>query len=121
MIETPPERDAPALQITLLVLRCQALEVSKRFYERLGFRFVKEQHGDGPIHYASQEAGMVFELYPLREGESVDNTRLGFSVPNLGEILANLETVNRRTIADEMVYIAQDPDGRKVELRERAT
>ncbi|GEK71535.1 MULTISPECIES: VOC family protein [Halomonas] len=106
---------------SLLVLRCQALEASKRFYERLGFRFVEEQHGDGPLHYASEEAGMVFELYPSREEDVADRTRLGFRVTNLEEIVAHLETVNRHVIADDVVYIAQDPDGRRVELRERTT
>ncbi|MFG6178299.1 VOC family protein [Halomonas sp. THAF12] len=121
MTEITAARDQPALQLNLLVLRCQALEASKRFYERLGFRFVKEQHGNGPVHYASEEAGMVFELYPLREGESVDNTRLGFRVPDLEEIVAPLETLNRDIIADEVIHIVQDPDGRNVELRERTT
>ncbi|MDN3525602.1 VOC family protein [Halomonas sabkhae] len=121
MIETSPERDRPALQLNLLVLRCQALEVSRRFYERLGFRFVKEQHGDGPIHYASQEAGMVFELYPLLEGDVADHTRLGFSVPNLEEIVPHIETMTRHSILGEVVHIARDPDGRKVELIERTT
>ncbi|MDN3555495.1 VOC family protein [Halomonas maura] len=111
----------PALQITLLVLRCKELEASKRFYELLGFRFVKEQHGDGPIHYASQDAGMVFELYPLREGESVDNARLGFRVPNLEQIVPHLETLKRHTIAEGVVHIVQDPDGRKIELMEQTT
>lgn len=111
----------PGPHLALLVLRCQALEASKRFYERLGFRFVKEQHNDGPIHYASQDAGMVFELYPSREDDVTDRTRLGFSVPNLGEIVATLETLSRHVIADEVVHIVQDPDGRRVELRERTT
>ncbi|MBB3232623.1 VOC family protein [Halomonas stenophila] len=121
MINTAQHGDGPALQIDLLVLRCKALEASKRFYELLGFCFVKEQHGDGPIHYASQEAGMVFELYPWPEDDVTDHTRLGFSVPNLGEIVANIETLSRHVIADEVVYIAQDPDGRKIELTERTT
>lgn len=121
MTEITAVRDQPALQLNLLVLRCQALEASKRFYERLGFHFVKEQHGDGPIHYASQEAGMVFELYPSPEDDVADRTRLGFSVPSLEEIVARLETVNRHIIADDVVYIVQDPDGRKVELREQRT
>ncbi len=106
----------PTPHLHLLVLRCQSLEASKRFYERLGFRFVKEQHHDGPIHYASEEAGMVFELYPSREEDVTDRTRLGFRVQNPEEIVANLETLSRHVIDDEVVHIVQDPDGRKVEL-----
>ncbi|UYG08764.1 VOC family protein [Halomonas sp. M4R1S46] len=121
MMTTAQHRDGPAIQINLLVLRCKELEASKRFYELLGFRFVKERHGDGPIHYASQEAGMVFELYPLLEDDATDHTRLGFSVPNLEKIVPHLETANRHTIADREVHIAQDPDGRKIELMERTT
>ena len=37
-----------------------------RFYERLGFPFVKEKHGRGPLHYACDFGGMVLEIYPLR-------------------------------------------------------
>ncbi|PXX99640.1 VOC family protein [Halomonas sp. LBP4] len=118
---TAQHRDGPALQINLLVLRCKELEASKRFYELLGFRFLKERHGDGPIHYASQDAGMVFELYPLFENEAVDNTRLGFIIPDLEKVLSHLEIANRHKIAGREVYIVQDPDDRKIELMERTT
>lgn len=85
--------------LKLLVLRCQSIEKSKKFYEELGFSFVEEQHGNSPIHYAASNVEFVFELYPLKVGECVDNTRLGFEV----------DTTSERSIVI-------DPDGRKIEI-----
>jgi len=105
--------------IDLLVLRCGELLASKQFYEQLGFSFVEEQHGCGPMHYSSENVGFVFELYPLVSSESVDNTRLGFSVEGLGNITPDLELVDQYEFGGKHVYIVQDPDGRKVELSEQ--
>lgn len=30
----------------------------------LGLEFVREQHGDGPVHFACEKDGVVFEVYP---------------------------------------------------------
>lgn len=68
------------MEFNLLVVRCKELEASKPFYELLGFTFVKEQHGGGPLHYSSQDAGFVFALYPLAKNEAVGDTRVGFPV-----------------------------------------
>lgn len=83
------------MKLDLFVLRCSDLRASKQFYEQLGFSFVEEQHGCGPVHYSSENAGFVFELYPLVSSESVDNTRLGFSVEGLGNIIPDLELVDQ--------------------------
>lgn len=104
------------MKINLLVLRCKELQVSKQFYELLGFRFVKEQHGDGPVHYSSQDAGFVFELYPLGDGGSLDSSRLGFFLENLSHILPGLDLKGQYQFDGKQIYIVQDPDGRKIEL-----
>lgn len=107
------------MRIDLLVLRCKKLQASKQFYEQLGFSFVEEQHGRGPVHYSSKDAGFVFELYPLDSSESVDNTRLGFSVEDVGHIVPGLNLAGQYEFGGKQVYVALDPDGRKVELSER--
>lgn len=104
------------MKIDLLVLRCRELQVSKKFYEQLGFRFVEEQHGRGPVHYSSQEAGFVFELYPLARGEPVDNLRLGFSVVSIEYAVQSLNLEGMYESDGRQVYVVQDPDGRKIEL-----
>lgn len=105
--------------IDLLVLRCGELLASKQFYEQLGFSFVEEQYGCGPVHYSSQDAGFVFELYPLAGSGSVDNTRIGFSVEGVGHIISGFNLAGQYEFDGRQVYVVQDPDGRKVELSEQ--
>lgn len=107
------------MEINLLVLRCRELEASKRFYELLGFGFVREKHGDGPLHYSSQDAGFVFELYPLRENEQACNSRVGFSVKDIQQVLSQVAITSQHEFNGKQIYIVRDPDGRSVELREQ--
>lgn len=104
------------MKINLLVLRCKDLEISRQFYESLGFHFVEERHGKGVAHYSSEDAGLVFELYPLKESEGPDNSRLGFTVRDLQEILTHTTPVAEYEINGKRMYIVQDPDGRKIEI-----
>ncbi|MBZ9559861.1 MULTISPECIES: VOC family protein [unclassified Modicisalibacter] len=107
------------MNINLLVLRCRELEASKQFYELLGFGFVKERHGDGPLHYSSQDAGFVFELYPLKENEEPGNSRIGFSVKGMQQVLSQVAVASQYEFNGSQVYVVRDPDGRKVELKEQ--
>lgn len=107
------------MKMNLLVLRCRDLQSSKYFYERFGFLFVKEQHGAGPVHYSSQDAGFVFELYPLSEDEGVGNSRLGFSVEGVGHVLSHLNITGQYELNGKQIYLVRDPDGRTVELSEQ--
>jgi lactoylglutathione lyase len=103
------------------VLRCNDIEKSKVFYEKLGASFVKEKHSKGPEHYAAEFCGMVFELYPLGAAGNVDNTRIGFDLTiagELGEVLRSLEIEVHSSYEfnERLVLVVQDPDARKVEL-----
>jgi len=68
------------MKLNLLVLRCKSIQITKTFYEKLGLIFVQEQHGKGAVHYATYVDEMVLELYPLKEGFEIEQSRLGFSV-----------------------------------------
>lgn len=110
-------------KLNLLVLRCRDIDVSRGFYEQLGLVFEREQHGSGPVHYAAVFAGMVFELYSLKEGEPADRSRLGFAVnleTDLRESLddAGMAIVSQYEVDQEPVFVVEDPDGRKVEVRQ---
>ncbi len=104
------------MEISLLVIRCQDIEVSKCFYERLGLSFVKEQHGKGPLHYACENNACVFELYPNNGQPPQDNNRIGFKVSNLPEVMRHISAFESYELAGNTIYIVTDPDGRKVEL-----
>ena len=108
-------------QLNLLVLRCRNLEACKCFYEQLGFEFQQEQHRTGPVHYAAQLDGMVFELYPLSEGAELELTRLGFRLSVKGDLREFLDRAGIAVLdvfkhAESSEYVVQDPEGRKVVL-----
>jgi catechol 2,3-dioxygenase-like lactoylglutathione lyase family enzyme len=111
------------LSINLLVLRCASIEETKKFYELLGFKFCREQHGKGPEHFAAENYGFVLELYPLSASQSPDNIRIGFSTPSMAEISGNLLHTSDVTVIKkpygfnkQLIMLVQDPDGRKVEI-----
>ncbi|MCA9019407.1 MAG: hypothetical protein KDA74_04650 [Planctomycetaceae bacterium] len=112
------------LKLNLLVLRCRDIDVSRVFYEHFGIEFQRVQHGAGPVHYAAVFEGMVFELYPLKVDEPADRSRLGFAVnleTDLCESLdaAGIAILSQYEVDQEPVFVVDDPDGRKVEVRQR--
>ncbi|MFD6953427.1 MULTISPECIES: glyoxalase/bleomycin resistance/dioxygenase family protein [unclassified Nocardiopsis] len=93
---------------TLLVLYTDRVEECRAFYTRLGLRFVRERHGEGPEHHAAElPGGMVFEIYPATAARSTGAVRLGFTVDGR-RALPPLEPGR---------HVLTDPDGRKVDLR----
>lgn len=115
-----------SLALNLLVLRCKELERTRQFYEHLGLVFIQEQHGKGPVHYASEMAGLVLELYPATEKQLPDKTRLGFTTSQLGELADDISRSPEIVIlkplvqqADRLVIVLQDPDGRTVEISQQ--
>ncbi len=57
---------AESARLTLLVLYSDRMEECRAFYSALGLCFAREQHGQGPQHYAAVlDDGSVFEIYPL--------------------------------------------------------
>ena len=106
------------MKISLLVIRCLDIEVSKNFYELLGLSFTKEKHGSGPSHYSCEHAGCVFELYPNKGEPPKDNSRLGFKVSGLESIIKNITPIESYNFRGNTIYVVVDPDGRKIELSE---
>ena len=107
--------------LKLLVLRTHRLDELKQFYETLGIKFVAEQHGKGPAHWVGAVGSAVLELYPLSKGapDPDKSVRLGFAVPNLGNIATELGSTGIRIGPSERnspAVVIKDPDGRTVEL-----
>lgn len=75
-----------------LCLDDSTVETTRRFYQRLGLAFSKEQHGDrGLIHYAAVLPGVPVEIYPTIKGlPSEDKFFIGFAVENPASLLAEL-------------------------------
>lgn len=91
------------MHLNLLVLRCRDIEATRTFYTQLGLTFIREQHGNGSVHYSTYLGWLLLELYPT-QGEP-DNVRLGFNIPPA--LLAQFNTNAQG---------CRDPDGRFVEL-----
>lgn len=113
------------MRLNLLVIRTAKMETLKEMYELLGFQFEYHQHGNGPFHYASEQDGVVFEIYPKINSERnvFENIRLGFEVANLNTLMNRLKSSNWEILTDITqtewgeVAVVQDIDGRKVELK----
>ena len=104
------------MKLSLLVIRCKDIDRSKSFYESIGLKFKKEKHGNGPEHYSTDNDGIVFELYPNKGLAPTDNTRFGFKLENLIEVVKHLEIDNTYEFNSNTIYVVKDPDGRKIEL-----
>jgi len=105
------------MQLNLLVLRCNNLETTKVFYEKLGLEFIKEKHGKGVEHYSTYVGEMVLELYPLKDKFQIEQSRLGFRVePSCLENLKN-DIISQYEFNGQNIVVVQDPDGRKIELQ----
>jgi hypothetical protein len=48
--------------VVYLVLRASNLVASRNFYEQLGLDFTAEQHGGGPLHYATASSSSCIRL-----------------------------------------------------------
>jgi lactoylglutathione lyase len=112
------------MKLNLIVIKTQDIDKLVKFYQLIGLSFDKHQHGKGAIHYATMLDDTVFEIYPLQNKEKqADNSlRLGFEVPNLMELIAELELnlIKINTLPKQtefgLMAIVEDFDGRKIEL-----
>jgi len=95
-------------------------------YERLGYSFVEEKHGTGPLHWSSTAPdGLVLELYPATQETEPSfqaSVLLGLEVESP---VALLQQLDERYIirspkpgVDETALI-RDPEGRKILLSKR--
>ena len=84
------------MKINLVVIRTENPEILKEQYELLGMDFEYHKHGNGPFHYASEQDGFVFEIYPLTKSmEKADNSiRLGFDIDGLPTKMKDLKETN---------------------------
>lgn len=126
VLEAMPSLAISHARLNLIVLRSSDPEQAVQFYQALGLHFVQEQHGKGPIHWASQTIDFVMEIYPAKSPEQVDrSTSVGLNVSDIEQTIAQL-TASETTIVSQvqefdwgMQAIIKDPDGRSVILVER--
>lgn len=97
--------------VVYLVLRASNLEASRNFYEQLGLDFTAEQHGGGPVHYATASTSTVLELYPA--GRLPPTRRLRFGIRVSDAVLDGLTRAGR---LEPGATVIRDPDDNEVDL-----
>ncbi len=114
-----------AVSLNLVVVYAADLEAACRFYTCLGLELKSEQHGKGPVHYAAELPGIVFEIYPATQSSVRGALRLGFQVADLNVVMPDLRQQSIKVHSEPQDSpwgrraVVEDADGNKVELTER--
>ena len=115
-----------------LVLFTSDLDRAAAFYRALGIALEDEDHGEGPRHVAAELTGVHVALHAAaHEGvapprRTAGSCFPGFYVDDLDGARAALEQLGSViTSGHEQMpwgcrFIAQDPDGRDIEVNDRA-
>ena len=118
MINSPPS-------VNLLVIRSENIDQAVTFYQTVGLTFDKHRHGAGPEHYACEQEGFVFEIYPLAPGQQgTTSVRLGLSVDKIDSLVDNLAELGAEVVSRPKDSewgrraVVKDLDGHSVELLE---
>ncbi|MBS4201367.1 VOC family protein [Bacillus sp. FJAT-49732] len=112
------------ISLNLVVIKSKNLEESVAFYKELGLQFQKEQHGNGPEHYACELDNLVFEIYPATQHHN-EKIRIGFSIEHMENVIASFKSRGTEIVTEPTVSpwgeraVVKDPDGNSVELLEK--
>jgi lactoylglutathione lyase len=105
------------------VIRSRDIDRAVTFYQMLGMRFTQHSHGNGPEHYTSETADLVFELYPLTSSQMPTIAmRLGFQVDDLDKLVMELASISATIVSPPQDSpwgrraVVKDFDGHTVEL-----
>ena len=113
----------PPPLLNLLVIRSRDIHHAVKFYEKLGMKFHLDSHGQSPEHYVSDNSGIVFEIYPLRNmHETATQSRFGFRVQDVDAVVEKLREVKATLLTPPQDTewgrraVVQDFDGHTIEL-----
>lgn len=101
------------------------------FYRAVGVDLEDEDHGEGPVHFATELGGVHFAIYPARAPGRAPPRQTGgasfpgFYVTSLDQVIAALASRGASLLQGHQVMpwgcriLAEDPDGRLVEVNQR--
>jgi lactoylglutathione lyase len=119
-------------EIASLVLFAADVSKTERFYRAIGLELEREDHGEGPVHFAAELGGVHFAIYPTEMGGRAPALRAaggsfpGFYVAALDEVTESLRSMGARVLREheQMPWgcrvVVEDPDGRAIEVNDRA-
>ena len=118
-------------EMASLVLFAASPATTMAFYRAVGLELEAEEHGDGPVHFATELGSVHFAIYPAEvagrasERRSGGSVFPGFYVESLDRAAEALARVSAPMLTghQEMPWgcrvVAEDPDGRAVEINQR--
>jgi predicted enzyme related to lactoylglutathione lyase len=77
-------------RLNLVVIRSSDLDRAESFYGTIGLSIERHAHGKGPIHLASENDRLVFEIYPKDADQASFAMRIGFEVSDVDDTVAKL-------------------------------
>jgi lactoylglutathione lyase len=119
-------------EMASLVLYAGNPTATAAFYRALGLVLADEHHDDGPIHFATELGPVHFAIYPAEapgraaERRSGGSLFPGFYVDSLDRAVSALTQAGAPILTghEQMPWgcrvVAEDPDGRAVEVNQRA-
>jgi lactoylglutathione lyase len=118
-------------EMASLVLYAASPTATAAFYRALGVALEDEDHGEGPVHSAAELGPVHFAIYPAeapgraRERRSGGSFFPGFYVASLDRAASALAQAGALVLTghEQMPWgcriVAEDPDGRAVEINQR--
>ncbi|HTX00872.1 MAG TPA: VOC family protein [Acidimicrobiales bacterium] len=119
-------------EVSSIVLFSNDPDRTIAFYRSVGVDFEEEDHGDGLIHAATDVGDIHVAVFP-GHGEAASpgwraagSTFVGFYVDSLEQTLGALRRLGAAFLVDHQVrewgcrVVVLDPDGRVVEINQRA-
>lgn len=118
-------------EMASLVLYAADPGTTAAFYRAIDLELRDEDHGEGPVHFATELGPVHFAVYPAeapgraRERRSGGSIFSGFYVESLDRAVEALARVGAPMLTEheQMPWgcrvVAEDPDGRAVEVNQR--
>jgi lactoylglutathione lyase len=119
-------------EIASLVLFAADVDKTADFYRAIGLELEHEDHGEGPVHCATELGGVHFAIYPTEVSGRAPARRAagssfpGFCVGALDDVTASLRRTGATVLTEheQMPWgwqvVVEDPDGRAIEVNDRA-
>jgi lactoylglutathione lyase len=122
------------LEVSSIVLFAADAEQTAAFYRALGIPLEGEDHGDGPVHLAADLGGVHFAIFqaggdPASRApgwRAAGSDFQGFFVASLDGAVGELRALGASILTEHETRpwgcraIAEDPDGRAVEINQRS-
>ena len=118
-------------EMASLVVYAANPSATAAFYRALGLVLEDEYHGDGPIHFATELGPVHFAIYPAEAPGRAGGRRSGgslfpgFYVDSLDVVVEELNGAGALILTEHQQMpwgcriVAEDPDGRAVEINQR--